>query len=366
MKASIAGILVSIPLPQEAFCAWKKRVLASSSPTNDGNTDDRNSRTDGHHSSRATAPTADKAALDAPTSAPPPYQDRSRTSLPPAYSSTKANAGGGGATRNEVVHRLNNTGTTESPALRKGSTGATVGDSSAGTSSGDQERRGRNCCSSLPTPDGPATPPLPPPPPPHAPAPVAAIPLMVDGAGARENNPRTSLGQDPRAARPGEYGKARETVGGDGDPPAFRSDVYTVVESEIDGTLTPALAAANEAGGRSGAAGQRTARGGAAGARPGPASHATADKRTRITPGGERANKNAALPAEEQTIVRKESVDGGAGEGTAQRAVPAAWGTGDRVNDDRAANAAASAIAGVGWRNLRRDTVTALVRQLGR
>ncbi|CAM9918938.1 unnamed protein product, partial [Scytosiphon promiscuus] len=57
---------------------------------------------------------------------------------------------------------------------------------------------------------------------------------------------------------------------------------------------------------------------------------------------------------------------GGAAGDNSRGTFGSTWGVGNPAEEDRAAAAAATAIAGVGWRRLRRDTVAALVRQLGR
>lgn len=58
--------------------------------------------------------------------------------------------------------------------------------------------------------------------------------------------------------------------------------------------------------------------------------------------------------------------EGSIGPSDCRKAQARKWGSSRGVEEDTVAAAAASAIAGVEWRELRRDTVAALVRQLDR
>lgn len=363
MKAMIAGIMVSVPLPSEAFSAWEKRA----SPANSGGNDGRADQDDSNHNSKAQTIAANKQTRKTSTRALSRLDSRSSYNI--------------GTTENGAPktgsHPVNAVATGMSKP-RKGSTSSAAGGSRTGTG-GEQEARARRRRSSSHAAAGRSASAPDPPPPFAAAATVAGFPPTDDGTRAARESNRPRKRDEGELFPPGEEEHGEEegekdgkTRGGErrADDQAIRGrGSAQVLDSNSSSAARRAPAAvANEAGGRSRAAAAQRAAGRKGAADTGPG--AQTGSGAYCTP-SRRRFKDEPPPAEDYNGTGQASLDAGVGVGVgigyaAERASRATWGTGRRVEEDQAAAAAASAIAGVGWRNLRRDTVTALVRQLGR
>lgn len=346
MKAMIAGIMVSVPLPSEAFCAWEKRA----SPTNSG----RNDQDDSKHTNEAQPVAPNK----------PTRQTSTRALQPRLDSRSHHNVGTTekGSPKSES-HPPGDDAATETPVLRKGSTTSRPAEGTDTVTGGEREARARRRRSSSRSAAGPSASA------PDLPVAVADVAgssptdvgprLRESGRSGDDDDEEKELGKvragrrwvDDQATRGGGGGGAR-VLGSNNAARRAPAAAVVVVAGEAGGGRSAAAAAARR-GAREGAADT-----GGPGAQAG-SEVFSAPSRGRV--------KGELPPAGDHHVAHQDSLDVVVGVGyAAERASQATWGTGRRIEEDQAAAAAASAIAGVGWRNLRRDTVTALVRQLGR
>lgn len=404
MKVMIAGIEVSVPLPPEAFCAWKRRASPTGLPgAEDGNGDKRGSSSRTQTAATATTDRPPVAFTNseseatggvAPSSARPGHDDRTRSSSSPrAFSSANEiegiakvgasvddqqrpdadttrpfelgedgddNADAGGAL--SVGDNISAAGS--GPALASGNYGTSfaVGNDDDANTGGEHYQRRRSSCQSeaLVTSAEPVT------------AAVEEVRQIEDGTRARRSSHRhVQLDSAPLdealADGPSRLYDHRNRVGptsGDSGDVAMPMDDDTVTNTP--GTAaTGAAGATGEAGGGGGGTSANTE--GKGGNEVYFASSSEEENENKDEDAGDVAVENTFPPADEAEGRNPgdKTADGGVFDNS--RRSFGTWGSRSRIEEDQAASAAASAFAGgVGWQRLRRDTVTALVRQLGR
>lgn len=403
MKVMIAGIEVSVPLPPEAFCAWKQRASPAGLPgAEDGESDDRGSRSRTQAAATATAdrhPVAFTTNSEseatggvAPSAARPGRNDRTRSSSTPrAFSSANAiegiakvgasedgqqrpdadttrplalgeddydNVGAGGV----LSAGENISATGSGPALASGSYGKTfaVRDDGDANTGGEHHQRRRSSfqAAAAVTSTKPAT------------AAVEEVRQIEDGTRSRRSSQSyVQLDSAPLdeelADGPGKLHGHQYTL----RPTSGDSANVAVAVDDDTARKTPVTAATGAAGATGEAAGGGTSANadGKGGNEVYFASSSEEENENKDEDAGAVAKQNTHPPTDEAggRNPRDNSTDGGVFDNS--RRSFGAWGSSSRIEEDQAAAAAASAFAGgVGWRRLRRDTVTALVRQLGR
>ncbi|CAM9807801.1 unnamed protein product [Ectocarpus sp. 6 AP-2014] len=403
MKVMIAGIEVSVPLPPEAFCAWKQRASPAGLPgAEDGESDDRgcSSRTQAaatattdrrpvafttnseSEATRGVAPGAASLARD----------DRTRSSSTPrAFSSANAVEGIAEVGASEDDQQRPNADTTRpfapgeddydnvgsggvlsagdnisaggsGPAPASGSHDKTfaVGDAGDNNTGGQNHQRRRSSCQAAAevTSTKPST------------AAVEEARQIEDGTRSRRSSQRhVQLGSAPLdealADRPDKLHGHHYTVG-----PTSGDSANVAVTVDGDAARNTPVTAATGAAGATGEAAEGGKSANADGKGGNEVYFASSSEEE-----NENKDEDAGAVAKENTHPPRDKADGRSpGDSSADGGVFdssrrsfGTWGSMSRIEEDQAAAAAASAFAGgVGWRRLRRDTVTALVRQLGR
>ncbi|CAN0556383.1 unnamed protein product [Ectocarpus sp. 12 AP-2014] len=403
MKVMIAGIEVSVPLPPETFCAWKQRTSPAGPPgAEDDESDHRGSSSRTQAAAIATAhrhPVAFTTNSEseatggvAPSARRPGRDDRTRSSSTPrTFSSANAiegiakvgaseddqqrpdaettrpfalgeddddNVGAGG-----VLSAGDNISAAGSgPALVSGSYDKTfaVGDEGDANTGGEihQRRRSSGHAAAAETSTKPAT------------AAVEEARQIEDGTRSRRSSQRhVRLGSAPLdealADRPGKLHSHHYPVGptsGDSANVAVAVDGDTAMEVPVTAATGAAGATGEAAGGGTSANAD-----GKDGNEAYFASSSEEENENKDEDAGAVAKQNTQPPTDdaEGRNPRDNSTDGGVFDNS--RRSFGAWGSSSWIEEDQAPAAAASTFAGgVGWRRLRRDTVTALVRQLGR
>ncbi|CAM9635001.1 unnamed protein product, partial [Ectocarpus sp. 4 AP-2014] len=411
MKVMIAGIEVSVPLPPETFSAWKQRAsLAGPSGAEDGESDHRGSsgRTQAAATATATAdrhPVAFTTSSEseatggvAPSTRRPGRDDRTRSSSTPRpFSSANAIEGVAKVGASEDDQQRPDADTTSPFALEEGyddNVGAggvlsagdnisaaglgralasgscdktfAVGDEGDANTGGERHQRRRSSCraAAAVASTKPAT------------AIVEDVRQIEDGTRSRRSSQRhvqpesapldeALAGGPPQQLGPGRLHGHQNTL-----RPTSGDSANVVVAVDGDTARnTPATAARGAAGAPGEAAGGGTSAN--ADGRDGNeiyfASSSEEDNENKDEDAGAVAKQNTQPPTDEAEgrNPRDNSIDDGVFDNS--RRSFGTWGSSSWVEEDQAAAAAASEFAGgVGWRRLRRDTVTALVRQLGR
>ncbi|CAM9189260.1 unnamed protein product [Ectocarpus sp. 13 AM-2016] len=398
MKVVIAGIEVSVPLPPDTFCAWRHRASPAGPPDAEDGEDNnrgRSSRTktaDRHPVAFTTNSESEATGGVAPSAGRPGRDDRTRSSSTQrAFSSANAvegiakvgaseddqqrpdadtkrpfalgedgddNVGAGGV----LSAGDNISAAGSSPALASGSYDKTfaVGHKGDANTDGEHHQRRRSSCQAavVVTSTKPVT------------AAEEEVRQIEDGTRSRRSSQRhVHLGSAPLdealTDRPGKLHSHHYPVG-----PTSADSVDVAVAVDGDTARNTQVTAASGAAGAPGeAAGGGTSANadGKDGNEAYFASSSEEENENKDEDAGAAAKENTQPPTDEAEgrNPRDNSTDGGVFDNS--RRSFGTWGSSSLIEEDQTPAAAASAFAGgVGWRRLRRDTVTALVRQLGR